>query len=217
MPETAHTSEGNSLTPPELTGLRLGTSTTTIAEGLLEQAQASIARFHGMAFAEALEPGFLAMLQNICRQSSFVTEVSAPGFRTGEETKRAGAAIELALGRAPFLRWLEAVTHCGRLVHVNGRVVQTAPGTGEGLSWHDDLIEPRRLAIVLNLSDAPFTGGEFEMRYKKGQNVMLYQHEVPGSLLIFPVEKALEHRVVSVTAGGPRRVFAGWAFGEAKA
>ena len=216
MPESTHFS-AESLTPPELAGLRLGAGSTSIAEGLLEQAQASLARYHGMVFAEALEPAFLAMLQNACRQGSFVTEVSAPGRRTGEQTKRAGAAIQLALGRLPFLRWLEEVTQCGRLLHVNGRVVQSSPGTGEGLSWHDDLTEPRRLAIVLNLSDEPFSGGDFEMRYKDGKDVMLYHHEVPGSLLIFSVDAALEHRVLPVTAGGPRRVFAGWAFGEVTA
>ena len=73
------------------------------------------------------------------------------------------------------------------------------------------------MALVINLGEQPFAGGEFEMRRKSGELLLQHQHTAPGSLLIFRVSGKLEHRVVPLTAGGPRRVFTGWAMGSAPA
>jgi hypothetical protein len=40
-----------------------------------------------------------------------------------------------------------------------------------------------------------------------------FKHDQPGTALVFEVRPQLEHRVLPLTAGGPRRVFTGWFIG----
>ena len=82
----------------------------------------------------------------------------------------------------------------------------------DALDWHDDLHDTsRRLAIIVNLSDRPFAGGQFQLR-RKGESELLLRHNHPqaGSVLIVAVRPELEHRVTPVSDGGPRRIYAGW-------
>ncbi|MDF7775492.1 2OG-Fe(II) oxygenase, partial [Sphingomonas sp. AOB5] len=103
----------------------------------------------------------------------------------------------------------------GPLVGAEGPVAQTRVGGGDTIGWHNDLGNPhRRLAIIVNLSDDPFEGGEFELEHvPTGTMLARHRHTGPGSTLIFTVAKGLRHRVLPITAGGPRRVFAGWFLG----
>lgn len=145
--------------------------------------------------------------------------VEGLGDREVESPQRAGGAITLALKRAGLMRWIEEATGCGPLVRVDGRVVQARANNHDQLVWHDDLNEPeRRLAVTVNLSEAPYEGGRFELRHA-GTKEMLTEHlhDAPGALLIFEVARELEHRVLPVTSGGPRRVYTGWFFREAAA
>ena len=61
------------------------------------------------------------------------------------------------------------------------------------------------------MADLPYEGGAFEMRRKGTEDLLMrHIHRDMGTALIFQVGAELEHRVCSVIAGGPRRVFAGW-------
>jgi hypothetical protein len=128
-----------------------------------------------------------------------------------------GRALNLALRHGPFLRWLERVTRCGTLGSVEGFVKQTYPKPGNDLVWHDDLNAPNRcLGITVNLGNAEFSGGEFELRRKDGPTLLQHKYTTAGGALIFAIGPGLEHRVLPMTEGGPRRVYAGWALGAQK-
>jgi hypothetical protein len=171
------------------------------------------ARHHAIVCGTVLEPALLAVLMKICGRAQFVSDdVAGLGHREVETPTRAGGALTLALKRANLLRWIERVTGCGTLRSVSGRVVQTRPNVHDRLLWHDDLQEPwRRLAITINLSERSYDGGMFELR-RAGSDTVLTQHAHvgPGSALIFDVARGLEHRLLPITSGGPRRVYAGW-------
>jgi hypothetical protein len=115
--------------------------------------------------------------------------------------------------RAAMLRWLEDVTDCGPLDTFRGRLTQTSAGTAEHRGWHDDLVESdkRRLALVINLSPKPFTGGAFQMRRKTGERLLQHHYGAVGEAILFRDHPDLEHRSRRVLTGGPRRVYAGWA------
>ena len=139
-------------------------------------------------------------------------DIAQLGHREKADDGGVAAALCVVLDRSPLLRWLEDVTGAPPLRGVAGSFAQARTGTGDGLAWHDDRIDPRRaLGIVVNLTSQPYEGGLFEMRCKGSPDPLLaHHHDKPGTALIFAIRPDLEHRVTPLVSGGPRRVFAGW-------
>ena len=53
----------------------------------------------------------------------------------------------------------------------------------------------------------------FELRDVRNDKLLLqYRHAALGAALIFDVARGLEHRVLPLISGGPRRVYTGWFF-----
>jgi hypothetical protein len=160
-----------------------------------------------------LAPDVLETVRGICRAASFVTKDNVKlGSMEVEWPRRAGLAVSMALTQPALLRWLEAVTRCGPLKRADGRIAQGRSGQPHALDWHDDRIDPnRRLAITVNLTEEDYEGGLFELRDQaSGRIVTSHRHDVMGAALIFEVSARYEHRILAVTAGGPRRVYTGW-------
>jgi hypothetical protein len=173
------------------------------------------AQHRAIACAGAIEPGLLGSLMRLCREGGFASdEVKGLGHREVESPQRAGHVITLALRRTALISWLEGVTGCAPLGNVEGRVVRALANNHDQLAWHDDLDDPRRrLAITINLSEQLYEGGLFELRDKRTHDVLsTHLHLEPGTALIFDVAPDIEHRVLPVTAGGPRCVYTGWFF-----
>jgi len=193
----------------------LGAAHTHIAQQ--QPPEARFAQTRAMLCRDAIEPGFFEAIRRLITRAEFVPEmVERVGDREIETPDRAGRALSLALRRAQFMQWISATTGCGSISSVEGRVVQTRSGSSQELRWHDDLNDARRrLAITLDLSDSPYEGGDFELRHKKTREVLFrHRHTSPGSVLIFSIAADLEHRVLPVMSGGPRRVYAGWFVSE---
>ncbi|MES2441763.1 MAG: 2OG-Fe(II) oxygenase [Pseudomonadota bacterium] len=170
------------------------------------------ARTRSLPCHDIFDPGFFKVITGFIDRAAFTQEgVQGLLFRTTETPARAGGAISLALRRPNLLRWVEAVTGCDTLVRVSGRVQQVEASPDTELEWHNDMWEPtRRIGITINLGDQPYEGGEFELRDYKGNMLTEHRHVDQGSALLFDVGRRYEHRVLPVTAGGPRRVYAGW-------
>ena len=201
--------------PPAAAGYICVGATRTTFPGDREAARADFARTHALHLAQLFEPAFLKALLRLSASTQFKPGSDAPGFREVEASPQpAGRVMNLALNRPELLRWLEDVTGCGHLNAFEGRLVQTLNRPGDLLLWHDDqrTTEGRRLALVVDLSTESYEGGEFQIRHKGGENLFEHHYERAGSALIFEVNSTLEHRVLPLSAGGPRRVFAGWAF-----
>jgi hypothetical protein len=173
-------------------------------------------RHRAIECRDMLDPDLLASLLERCRRGSFVADhVDQLGWREVEAPQRVGAALNIMLSRPAFLRWIEAVTGRHDLRRVEGRVVQTRANGRDALDWHndthDDAAGARRLGITVNLSATAYEGGDFELRLA-GTHAMVtrYRHDRAGTALIFDIAGDLEHRVLPVSSGGPRRVFTGW-------
>ncbi len=194
--------------------VRVGPSRTEFT-GDVAEAKAQFARYRAMHLGQVFEPGFLQTLLRFSAETVFGPEESNAGFREKElPPKRVGRVISLALNRPELLRWLEEVTGCERLESFAGKLAQTLRRKGDELVWHDDYSkgELRRLAVVIDMSTEQYEGGEFQLRMREDKTPLLEHHyERVGSALIFEVGREVEHRVLPLVSGGPRRIFAGWA------
>jgi len=174
---------------------------------------------HQPAVLEAfVDDQLLKLLASIWSSASFMpSPVDRVGLRSVEAPGHAGAALCLALARPEVLRIIGSLLDGPVLTGVAGAIAQFAAGTDERLDWHDDLAEPqRRLAITINLGATPYHGGAFEFRdLASGAPPIRHLHSTPGEALLFPIGAGLQHRVLPVTGGGPRTVFAGWFLGDA--
>lgn len=169
---------------------------------------------HVLVFPNILESRLRQLLDGLSGKASFIAQ-SVP--KLGERRVEAppaliGKALRATLKRPNMLQFLEDITGCGPLADIEGEVAEFSPQPLEELDWHDDRNVPaRRLAITINLDDTLYEGGTFEMRTKHSKEPLIrHTHRDIGTALIFRVSAELEHRVHPVTAGGPRRVFAGW-------
>jgi hypothetical protein len=188
----------------------------TTALGDETSARDEFARTCALVCHRALDPALEARLTAACDRAAFVSDhVEGLGHRTIEQPALAGRMLTLLLHREPLFRWLERVTGCAPIRAVEGRVVQTHAVPGDELAWHDDMNGPhrRRLGVTLALTSPPYEGGLFELR-RVGESALLrFIHDSPGTMLVFKISPALEHRVHPLTAGGPRRVYTGWFVG----
>lgn len=170
-----------------------------------------------LQFNGIFEPDLLEKLLQLSKNATFVEDVvNGIGIREIEAPQRVGAAISLMLGRFDWLEWIEAATGITPLSATMGRIVQNRANGRDSLVWHDDMVnDHRKLGLVVNLSDKPFGGGDFEMR-RKGEMAAFHRskYSQAGEMMVFAVNRTIEHRVNPVTEGGPRRVYAGWALSE---
>ena len=153
--------------------------------------RASFADVPAIAIPAALELGFCTRMVERAAHARFVADddIDQIGTRLIESPQLIGRAISLLLHSTELLRWLEDVTGAGPLQAVAGRFAEMRASHNDALDWHDDLHDTsRRLAIIVNLSDRPFAGGQFQLR-RKGESELLLRHNHPqaGSVLIVAV------------------------------
>jgi hypothetical protein len=200
--------------------LRLLPTRTIFAESDADVARVGAAILHRqpVVLERFVDDQLLQLLAPIWSSASFVpSPVDRVGLRSVETPGHAGAALCLALARPEVLRIMGELSGGFALTGVAGAIAQFAAGADKRLDWHDDLVEPeRRLAITINLGAAAYGGGAFEFRdLASGAPPFRHVHATPGEALVFPIGPDLQHRVLPVTRGGPRTVFAGWFLGDA--
>ena len=174
----------------------------------------AIAGQGGVVLHDVLEPGLLQSFIGLAARADFREVDSGPlGVRTTDMSVSLALPFCVALARRPFMRWLEAISGCPPVDHIEGHLAQMLPGNAVG--WHRDTGSgTRRLAMVINLTTAPVEGARFELRRKADREPMLAYHaSAPGSLAIFRTDGELQHRVSRLLSGGPRRSFSAWARG----
>lgn len=196
--------------------LRIGIARTEVdkSDATIADMRAALLRDGAVSFRPAWDDGLLDTLLQLCRAADFLPEtIARVGERTYEGGDKAGRLLRFLLERPSFLLWAQAIAGCETLHHVTGLIGEMAPGTQQGLDWHDDLNDGglRRLAVTVHLSDAPCEGGSFEIREKGSDRTLFRQDAQPaGTMTLFRIGPRLHHRVTPLTGGGPRRVFGGW-------
>jgi hypothetical protein len=200
---------------PSVDAVRIGMHDTMIAPGSAAEAKAAFLRAPAILLHRVVDTDLRRFIIDKCTGDLFAgqTRPRLDGHRWAERQPRPlSRAMIAAIGRSAMLRWIEEVTGCGPLGSVTGQLAETRPGATDFLPWHQDVFDDvRRVAMTVDLSDQPFEGGGFEMRDKQtGELLLRHFYQGDGSALIYAMTDETEHRVLPITAGGPRRVFAGW-------
>lgn len=167
---------------------------------------------HAIVCHDVFDPPLFRRLFAAAERTPFRADhIKGVGTREVEHPQRIGGTLALLLQRANLFRWLEQVTSRTGIAGFEGQLHQARAGSGDALDWHDDLHEPQRvLGVTIGFSDAAYAGGRFELRrVDDPADSRSFEHAEPGTMLIFALGPDLEHRLLPVSSGGPRRVFAG--------
>jgi hypothetical protein len=124
---------------------------------------------------------------------------------------RAYALLMLLANDPALFEVVRAATGCERIGRFDGRVYRMLPGAGHGNDWHDDVVANRLVAMSLNLSASPYSGGVLEIRDTRSREIL---HRVtsngPGEALLFRIAPQLEHRVTAVEGTFVKTAFVGF-------
>ena len=193
--------------------VQVGQAVTTFSDDL-SAAREHFRLHHALHIRDFFDPALLATIQRIAGNS--YPDPLRPGAPEVESPQRAGLLIDTVMKRPNFLHWLQDVADTEPLVSFEGRYTQARPSSGQR-EWHDDLQENplRRVALVINLSPAPYQGAPFQLIRKSGEHLLQHHYSQVNEAVLFQVDPTLAHRVPPVTAGGPRRVYAGWGLAPA--
>ena len=108
------------------------------------------------------------------------------------------------------LRAIEDITGCEPLTRFNGSIYRMLAESGHQQTWHDDLIDGRRVTLSVNVGAARHEGGVLEIREREtGRRIARVPNPSRGEGVLFKLDPSLEHRVTPVTSG-VKTAFAGW-------
>lgn len=124
---------------------------------------------------------------------------------------RARTLLFFACNDLALFELVRAITGCDRIGAFVGRVYRMLPGPEHEGKWHNDLAEGRMVAMSVNLGEAPYSGGELEIRdHKSKEVVQRVANTGLGDAVIFRIARELVHRVTAVEGAVPKTAYAGW-------
>lgn len=172
----------------------------------------TFARQHWLLLPNFLQPALLETLMASLARTEFVEVESDLDLELQPADPTVYYALELLLNSPKTLALVPRLTGRGPAVSFVGRVYRKLPGPEHFNRWHSDVSKGGRMvALSINLSAEPFAGGELEMREAATRRPVCKLHNVgPGDAILFPIDPALEHRVMTVTGATPKTALAGW-------
>jgi hypothetical protein len=124
-------------------------------------------------------------------------------------TERAVFLLHFILNRPALFRIVEQIAGVPTLANFLGRLHRTTAGADQHIEWHHDAVETRTLGICINLSNAPYSGGVFQVRDPNLKLSAEVGRIAPGDGFLFRVSPSWEHRLTPVESGC-RTVGVGW-------
>ena len=156
---------------------------------------------------------------------ALLREIAAPIARSGFRPKKhawLGADLTITNAAVPgaltflindskLFDLVLAITGCPRIGSFGGRIYRIAPRRGQHLTWHNDMLPRRLVAMSINLASPPCEGGLLQIRDSRSHRLL---HEVAnrgyGDAVLFEIAPHLEHRNTAVVGRTPKTAFAGW-------
>jgi hypothetical protein len=85
------------------------------------------------------------------------------------------------------------------------------PGAGHASDWHSDVSGGRMITMSVNLSTAPFEGGDLQIREAATERmVRQLRNTGGGDAVIFRIDPSLQHQVLPLSGTISRDALAGW-------
>lgn len=176
----------------------------------LSRVREQFGRDHWVRLRGFLDEGLRDRLLRYVSSASFsfreddgiCTELCAP-------SGRAPALLGFLCNDFELFDVVRALTGCERIGGFDGRLFKRLPGLED--SWHNDVGDGRMVAMSINLSDQPYSGGLLEIR-RHGSDGILHRapNPGPGDAILMRISPHLQHRVTNVESDVPRTVWAGW-------
>jgi len=178
----------------------------------LEELRERFQRGHHVVLPGLLDPELFDEISQQLDRADFYAR-DHPGIKVEDNMKANGHLMLLFLvANDPRLfRVVQAITGCGSIGCFAGRVYRMDPASAHHDSWHDDLGDDRLVAMSLNLTREPYSGGVLQLRDTGSEEILLEAHNVgAGDALLFRLDERLSHRVTPVEGRVPKVAFAGW-------
>jgi len=108
------------------------------------------------------------------------------------------------------------ITDCDPIRSFHGRIYRMDAAAHEDV-WHTDANGQYMVTLSLNLTSAPFEGGELHLReYESKRMRAQVANTGQGDAIIFRIDGGLEHIVTPVTGPLPKIAWAGWFHRESR-
>jgi hypothetical protein len=118
--------------------------------------------------------------------------------------------LRLLVNRSRLFRFVQHITSCGPIGCFDGRVYRMLAVPDHYDSWHDDLMNHRRIGMSLNVSSSGYEGGTFQLRDVIAETEVDVPNTGFGDAILFRLGDHLKHRVTAVEGKLPKTAFAGW-------
>src|ERR1700678_3021390 len=155
-----------------------------------------------------IEPGLVRLVRR--HMGGFVEREHAVGSELRLPAGSVHAVFDVLMNDPILFRLVRRITECGPVRFFYGRLYQLTAGRGQEFSWHNDLQDNRKVALSINLSEAPYKGGTLQIRRRSSSAVESVPNLGAGDAIIFRVARRLEHRVTPVTGKSSKIAFSGW-------
>lgn len=170
---------------------------------------------HCVILPKLLDPQLLESVGREIGQAEFIQtvygdEIDADDIRM-ESEHPTSYLLNFLMNNQMLYDTVQRVTRCGQIGMFMGRVYRMMPTPNHYDTWHDDLAYNRIVAMSLNLSPEPYSGGIVQICEWESRQIVKEVHNTGfGDAMLFRIGPHLKHRVTSVTGSVPRTAFAGW-------
>jgi len=163
---------------------------------------------------QVFDAGLLALLQRHLADAVFSTRIAHSVYPPAVDLKlrddRLHGVLHFLLNDPAIVALVRHVACTPEISGFVGAVYRLLPGAGHRDSWHDDADGNRRVALTVNLSEAPFEGGEFQLREKAGRPLATIANTGPGDGVLFAIDPSLEHCIAPMRGVTSKTALAGW-------
>ncbi len=157
-----------------------------------------------------IEPGFFRVVQRYLRGATFEERDWNSGHDLTLINNPLSDVFHVLLNDPKLFRLLARVTGSGAIGCFKGRLYRMVARKGLMFDWHPDIKNNRKLAISINLSDAPYRGGTLQIRERSADVREVVPNLGFGDAIVFRVAERLEHRLTPVIGKIPKTAVAGF-------
>ena len=123
----------------------------------------------------------------------------------------ASQVLNFLLNDPRLLSLVRDLSGCRAVRSFKGSVRRAIAGPGNSLSWHNDTVGGRLVALTLNLGTEPYRGGFLQIRdHKSKRMIREVANTRSGDAVVFRISKSLEHRNSRVLGKVAKTAFSGW-------
>jgi hypothetical protein len=178
----------------------------------LDAAKAEFASQHSLVLRGFIEPSLLSAIQRQLSHEAFLHKTNQGiGTELRLPPGPLSSGLEFLTNDPSLFEAIEELTGCSSIGCFRGRVYRMLPGAGHASDWHSDVSGGRMITMSVNLSTAPFDGGELQIREASTERMLRrLRNTGAGDAVIFRIDPSLQHQVLPLTGKASRDALAGW-------